>query len=252
MRFSPQMRALDFLVNRPIAHRGLHDKVNGIIENTASAFAAAIDGEYAIECDLQLTSDGEAIVFHDERLDRLTDAKGWVKDLTAAEMKEVEIRGSSDRVQTLDELLEQVDGRVPLVIELKSHWDRDDALVTRALDVLQDYAGPHCLMSFDPDIIEAVRVQSPETVRGIVADRAVDSFYASLPMDRRLELRTFSHMDRTAPHFISFHFSDLPWAPVTRFRDAGNPVITWTIRSPEQAALARRYSDQITFERFLA
>lgn len=250
MRFSPQVRALDFLVQRPIAHRGLHDKANGIIENTASAFAAAIDGNYAIECDLQLTRDGEAVVFHDEQLDRLTESEGWVRDRTCAEMKKLAIRGSSDRVQTLHELLDQVGGRVPLVIELKTHWDRDDTLVTRALDVLQDYSGAYCLMSFDPDVIEALRVQSPETVRGIVADRAVDSYYNALPFERRVEVRSFSHMPRTQPDFISFRFADLPWAPVSRFRSAGHPVISWTIRSPEQAAIARRYGDQITFEGF--
>ena len=252
MRFSPQLRALEFLVRRPIAHRGLHDKSNGIIENTSSAFGAAIAADYAIECDLQLTSDGEAVVFHDLHLDRLTEAHGWARDLTISEMKQLAIRGSADHAQTLLELLEQVDGHVPLVIELKSHWDRDDRLVTRTLDVLQDYRGPYCLMSFDPDMIEAVRVQSPETVRGIVADRAVSSYYSIFPIERRFELRMLSHLPRTEPHFISFHAPDLPWPPVTAFREAGGPVITWTIRSPEQAAMARRYSDQITFEHFLA
>jgi len=252
MRFSPELRALDFVVHRPIAHRGLHDKASGIIENTASAFAAAIAGNYAIECDLQLTSDGEAIVFHDLHLDRLTEAHGWVRDLTVREMKQLTLRGSTDRAQTLEEMLDQVDGRVPLVIELKSHWDRDDRLVTRTLDVLQDYTGPYCLMSFDPDMIEAVRVQSPETVRGIVADRAVNAYYSIFTVERRHELRTLSHLPRTQPHFISFHAIDLPWPPVTGLRVAGCPVISWTIRSPEQAAAARRYSDQITFEQFIA
>lgn len=252
MRFTPQLRALDFLVSRPIAHRGLHDKANGMIENTASAFAAAIAGGYAIECDLQITGDGEAVVFHDEGLERLTEGKGWVKNLTADEMKAQTIRGSSDRVQTLRELLQQVDGRVPLVIELKSHWDGDERLATRALEVLEDYEGQHCLMSFDPDIIEAVRIKSPRTVRGIVADRAADEFYNTLPLNRRLELRNLAHLGRTQPHFISFFFGELPWTPLTAYREAGNPVISWTIRTPEQASAARRYSDQITFERFLA
>jgi glycerophosphoryl diester phosphodiesterase len=252
MRFTPQLRALDFIVSRPIAHRGLHDKAKGVIENTASAFDAAIAGNYAIECDLQITKEGEAVVFHDEGLERLTEGKGKVRHLTAAEMKAQTIRGSSDRVQTLQELLEQVDGRVPLVIELKSHWNGDDTLAARALDVLETYEGSYCIMSFDPDIIEAVRVMSPDTIRGIVADRAADGFYNSLPLERRLELRSLSHLKRTEPDFISFFFGELPWAPLTAYRQAGHPVISWTIRSPEQACKARRYSDQITFERFIA
>ncbi len=244
-------RALDWLVARPIAHRGLHDMAKGVIENTESAFAAAIRHDYPIECDLQITSDGEAVVFHDETLDRLTRESGPVRDRGTAALKRVAFTGAQDRIQTLAELLEQVDGRVPLVIELKSHWDGDDALAARALAVLETYRGPFGLMSFDPDLVEALRRRAPATVRGIVADRAVDPYYDFLPPERRLELRGFSHLARTQPHFISFDYRELPFAPVTEFRHAGNPVITWTIRSPDAAAMARRYCDQITFEGFL-
>ena len=151
MRFTPQLRAFDWLVARPIAHRGLHTKSKGIIENTAGAFEAAIKGNYAIECDVQLTADGEAIVFHDDDLDRLTEAKGPVKALTTQALQKVKLKATSDRMQTLAELLEQVDGRATLVIELKSLWDGNDALAKRALQVLESYDGPYCLMSFDPD-----------------------------------------------------------------------------------------------------
>ncbi|HUR43648.1 MAG TPA: glycerophosphodiester phosphodiesterase family protein [Aestuariivirga sp.] len=243
--------ALDWLVARPIAHRGLHDISQGILENTASAFAAAIAGGYAIECDLQLTADGEAVVFHDETLERLSPSKGWVKNLTSAEMRKLALRNSSDHIQTLAELLEQVNGKVTLLIELKSHWDGNDALATRALDVLRGYRGPHCLMSFDPDVVEAVRRQSPLTVRGMVADRGIDEYYNRLPPERRIELRNFSHVRRTQPNFISFYFRDLPFAPVTELRGSGCPVISWTIRSSDEAALALNHSDQMTFEGFL-
>src|SRR5436190_10793123 len=139
MRFTPQLRAFDWLVARPIAHRGLHAKSKGIIENTAGAFEAAIKGNYAIECDVQLTADGEAIVFHDDELDRLTEAKGPLKALTATDLKKLKLNATSDRMQTLAELLEQVDRRTTLVIELKSLWDGDAALAKRALQVLENY-----------------------------------------------------------------------------------------------------------------
>jgi glycerophosphoryl diester phosphodiesterase len=248
----PQARTVDFITARPIAHRGLHDLSQGIVENTASAFAGAIARGYAIECDLQLTGDGEAVVFHDERLERLSQGRGMVKDLTAGEMKRLTIRHSGDHVQTLGELLEQVKGKVPLIIELKSHWDGDERLAARALAVLKGYGGPHCLMSFDPDIVAAVRRMSPQTIRGIVAERAFDSYYDALPLKTQMELRTFSHINRTRPDFVSFYFGDLPWAPVTALRAAGTPVITWTIRSADEAWTALRSSDQITFEGFLA
>ena len=245
-------RALKFLTARPIAHRGLHDFDAGVVENTASAFAAAIAGDYAIECDLQITRDSEAVVFHDDTLERLTEGKGPVKNSTAAEMKQLKIRGTDDRVQTLGEFLQQVDGRVPLLIELKSHWDDDERLVDRALNVLKDYDGPFALMSFDPDVVAAIARKSPSTPRGIVADRADRPFYDGFSLARRVELRTLAHLPRTRPDFISFYYGELPWAPLTAYRSAGFPIISWTIRSPEQAAMAQRYSDQITFERFHA
>lgn len=245
-------RAAELVTARPIAHRGLHDFSRGVVENTASAFAAAIAAGYPIECDLQLTQDGEAVVFHDDHLDRLTEGHGLVKNITVAEMKSLPIRNSQDRVQTLSELLAQVRGQVPLVIELKSNWDGDLRLVCRALTVLKDYRGPFCLMSFDPDMIAEVRRQSPETVRGIVAERCEDPYYGALPLARQMELRTFSHVSRTRPDFVSFSFTELPWAPITALRSSGVPVISWTIRSPEQAVTAMRCSDQITFEGFPA
>lgn len=252
IRWSPQIRRLEWLVARPIAHRGLHDRSNGIIENSESAFAAAMAHDYAIECDLQLTQDGEAVVFHDETLERLTGDHGWVRDCSAAELKRLELKGSRDRIQTLAEMLEQVGGQVPLVIELKSHWDGDERLAERALTVLERYAGPHALMSFDPDLVEAVRLRSPRSVRGIVADRATDPFYRLLPLPRRLELRHFGHIERTRPHFVSYAWRELPFEPVTAIRMAGRPVICWTVRDEASAGEARRYADQITFENFLA
>jgi glycerophosphoryl diester phosphodiesterase len=107
-------------------------------------------------------------------------------------------------------------------------------------------------MSFDPDIVAAVRRMSPQTIRGIVAERAFDSYYDALPLKRQMELRTFSHIGRTRPDFVSFYFGDLPWAPVTSLRARGMPVITWTIRSADEAWTALRFSDQVTFEGFLA
>lgn len=246
------LRALDWLAARPIAHRGLHDKAKGVIENTESAFAAAIRHGYAIECDLRITRDGEAVVFHDETLDRVTTDMGPVKERKLAELKRATVKAGHDRIQTFAELLEQVDGAVPLVVELKSHWDGDDALAARALAQLENYRGPHALMSFDPGLVEALRRRSPATVRGIAADRATDPYYDFLPPEPLRELRNFSHLARTEPHFVSFDYRQLPFAPVTEFRSAGHPVITWTIKSPEAAAQARLHCDQITFEGFLA
>lgn len=252
MRWSPALRQFESLFARPIAHRGLHDITAGIVENTRSAFAGAIAGNYAIECDLQLSADSEAMVFHDGTLDRLTDAQGPLIERSARDLKEVKYKSSRNRMQTLGELLDQVDGQVPLVIEIKSHWDGNEALVRRAAEWLAGYDGVHALMSFDPDLVQAMRRLAPASPRGIVTDRTTHAEYHNLPLGRRLELRHFTHLERTRPDFISYHWQGLPFPPVTQFREHGGPVICWTVRSPEAAAAARRYADQITFEGFRA
>ncbi|HUE45112.1 MAG TPA: glycerophosphodiester phosphodiesterase family protein [Aestuariivirgaceae bacterium] len=250
LRWAPALRKLAWLVERPIAHRGLHDAESGIVENTAGAFAAAMDRDYAIECDLQLSADGEAMVFHDAQLDRLTAETGPVIARTAAELQDVAMRGSNDRIQTLGELLDQVNARVPLVIELKSHWDGSLALARRTAEVVARYDGPLALMSFDPDVVTGLAELAPRVPRGIVADRE-SVMEVRLSLARRLDLRHLGHVDKSRPHFLSYHADGLPYGPPRAFRQAGLPVICWTVRDAATAARARRYADQITFEGYL-
>ena len=251
MRFTPQLRALDWLVARPIAHRGLHDEARGRVENCESSFEAAIANGFSIECDIQLTDDGHAVVFHDDEVDRVLDGKGKVKQFTLQELKAMALKQGKDRVQSLAELVEQVAGRTTLVIEIKSQWNFDFTLTDHAIDVLSTYGGPYALMSFDPDLTARVAATSFSTVRGITADRVIDPYYNPLPVAKRIAMQTFSHLPQTQPHFISFDFSQLPFPPITEFRDAGYPILTWTIRNPQQAVAARRWCDQITFENFV-
>lgn len=252
MPMPPALRQLDWLTARPIAHRGLHDVQNGVVENTQSAFARAIAHNYAIECDLQVTADGEAVVFHDETLDRLMEAKGRVADHSAAALRALTFRSGADRIQTLSELLDQVRGQVPLVIELKSHWNGDETLTRRAVATVASYDGPFCFMSFDPGIVTTLRRLNPDIIRGIVADSFTHEEYNVLPEVERARLRELAHLGQTHPDFISYYWRDLPFPPVTRFREAGHKVICWTIRSATDGVAALRVSDQITFEGFQA
>lgn len=249
---SPALRDLAWLTTRPIAHRGFHDARRGIMENSAAAFAAAIDCDYAIECDLQLSRDGEAMVFHDETLDRLMQSEGPVTALSAAELKALPFKAGSDRIQTLGELLGQVQGRAPLVIEIKSPWNGNEALVRRTIAVAGTYHGPFALMSFDPKVVAMLRALAPDIPRGIVADQATHEDYDILPAAERQQLRDLAHLKETEPDFISYHWRDLPYPPIAQFRRTGRPVITWTIRSRQDAATALRYSDQVTFEGYRA
>lgn len=241
---------LSWLTRVPIAHRGLHDAAAGVVENTRSAFAGAISSGYSIECDVRLAVDGEVVVFHDAVLDRLTTSAGSVAARTVAELKQARFRESADRMATLAELLEQVDGTVALVIELKSNWDGSAELARRAVRQLAHYKGAFALMSFDPNLIEALAHLAPDFVRGVVSDRWAHRSGAYLPLARRLELRHLGHVEYTRPHFLAFDAAGLPWPPVREFRRRAGPVICWTVRSAGEASLARRYCDQITFEGF--
>src|SRR5258705_8687001 len=136
------MSDLDWLIARPVAHRGLHDAQKNIIENTPSAFAAAIAGRYGIECDLQITADGEAMVHHDEALGRLTEGDARLDTMTAADLKHVPFKATADHMISLGELCDLAAGRATLVIELKSRFDGDMRLVARAAEVLSGYGGP--------------------------------------------------------------------------------------------------------------
>ncbi len=211
MRYARHLRQLGNLLERPIAHRGLHDLKNGVVENTKGAFAAAIKHGYAIECDIQLSSDNEAMVFHDETLDRVTTATGDVRKCSASELRKLQYRHSTDHMQTLAELLQQVNGQVPLIVEIKSHWDGDPQLTLRAIEIAKSYEGPLAFMSFDPQIVSLLAHYAPSRMRGIVADRTHNSFYTNFPVARRIELRTFSHFHEKP---AAFHFVRLQWFAV--------------------------------------
>ena len=240
----------DWLIARPIAHRGLHDAARGIIENTAGAIDAAVAGRYGIEVDLQISGDGEAMVHHDDALGRLTDGQGRLSEMSAAELKRVPFRASAERMLTLPELLERVGGRVALVLELKSRFDGDDRLVVRVARALADHTGPVAAMSFDPVMVAALRRIAPGLRRGIVAERR----FAELPPRsaawRRPALAHLLHAPMTRPDFVAYRVDDLP-APATWVgRLLGLPVLTWTVRTAAQRQRAAQHADQMIFEGF--
>jgi glycerophosphoryl diester phosphodiesterase len=166
-----QTPKLRWLTAQPIAHRGLHDAARGIIENTASAAAAAIAGRYGIEADLQVSADGEAMVHHDGALGRLTDGAGALAGLSAAALKQVAFKSTGDRMMTLGDLIDLVAGRTSLVLELKSRFDGDLRLAARTAAVLARHDAPVGVMSFDPAPIVELRRLAPRLARGIAAER---------------------------------------------------------------------------------
>jgi glycerophosphoryl diester phosphodiesterase len=246
------LRAPDWLTARPVAHRGLHDRARGIVENMPAAAQAAIAGNFAIECDVQLTSDGEAMVHHDDELGRLTEGSGALLEKTAAELKGVAFRDTPERMMTLGDLCSLVAGRVPLVIEVKSHFDGDRRLVSRMAEVLASYSGPAVGMSFDPDHVVGLRELIPARPRGIVAERhyTAGDWPEASPAQRR-GMTHMRHFFRTQPDFVAYWIDELPAvAPWIARNIFGCPLLTWTVHTSDQRQRAARHADQMIFEGF--
>ena len=246
-------RAPDWLTAAPVAHRGLHDAARGIIESTPSAFSGAIAGGFAIETDLQLSADGEAMVFHDDTLARLTERNDDIRTLNAAELKTVRFKETTDRMLTLGELCEMTNGRVPLVVEIKSRFDGDRRLIRRIAEIVRSYRGPLALMSFDPDQVLAIRDHVPDVPRGVVAERYYrEEEWQALPPEKVRGMMGLRHAFRTRPHFIAYWINELPApAPWIARHIFGCALLTWTVRTPEQRARAARHADQMIFEGFV-
>jgi len=242
----------DWLTARPIAHRGLHDAAHGVIENTAAAVRAAIDGGYGIEIDVQVSADGEAMVHHDDELGRLTEGAGRLDRLSAAELKRVPFRGSTERMLTLGELCDLVDRRATLLVELKSRFDRNRRLPARVAEVLAAYDGPAAPMSFDPRQIAAIRQEAPALVCGIVAAKyRPHPYWDQMPFWMRYGMGYLVTALPARAQFVAYGVAGLPaLAPLVARHVFGLPLLTWAVRSTAERDTAKRWADQMIFEGF--
>ncbi|WP_113911116.1 glycerophosphodiester phosphodiesterase family protein [Roseovarius dicentrarchi] len=250
------MMALDPAFLRvPLAHRALHDLKAGRPENSCAAISAAIDAGYGIEIDVQVSSDGVAMVFHDDDLDRLTDATGPVRAHSAAGLAGIPLIGSGEGIPTLAEVLALVAGRVPLLVEVKDQHGQmgavDGVLERAVARDLAGYDGPVAVMSFNPHSVIALKQAAPDVPRGIVSCAYTATDCPELPQDVRDHLRGIPDFDATGACFISHEWDDLDRPRVADLARQGAAILCWTIRSPEDEAAARRVADNITFERYL-
>jgi glycerophosphoryl diester phosphodiesterase len=234
------MSKLAWLTQRPIAHRGLHDMNKSVWENTLSAFRRAIDGGYAIECDVHITADGAPIIFHDNVLKRLTGADGYIWQRTLAEMQALRIGGTQDYPPTLVETLDLIGGRTPIIIELKGIPGEDDGLVEKVCSILKGYDGHAAIMSFDHWLIRQMPNYAGSIPCGLTA----------LGEDRK-DLEAHFSMLGYGIDFVSYCAAHMPNHFVTFVRkELKTPVITWTVRDEAALQHSYRHGDQITFEGF--
>jgi len=239
-----------YWLKRPIAHRGLHDAAKGIVENSAAAVSAAMGAGYAVEVDLQCAANHMPIVFHDATLDRLTAETGPVAAYDVAALARIPIRGSKDSILSLQALLELVNGYVPLVLEVKSTWSRDGKFEANIARMLASYKGPAAVMSSDPYSLKAFREAAPLLPRGLVADRFDDErHWSQLSLWQRFAMRNLLTAAIAWPNFIAYDIAALPaLAPLVARFAFGLPLLTWTVRTPEERYRALRYADAMIFE----
>jgi glycerophosphoryl diester phosphodiesterase len=247
----PRLDPALFLV--PMAHRGLFDPSAGILENTWPAFAAAIDADLGIECDVRPAAGGLPVVFHDDTIDRLVDGRGKVADLTGDDLATLRYAGQDTAILTFAALLEQVGGRVPLLVEIKSEWDPPDhAFLFQVCRMAAYYDGPIALMSFDPAVIAAVKEYAPQVPRGIVSGSFEGEGWWNDRIDpvRAARLRDLGESAEAEPDFYAYEVAALG-SPVTRYvREVlGLPLFTWTVRTAQDRQLADAYADAPIFER---
>ena len=239
----------DWLRGIAISHRGLHNASKGLIENTESAVSESIKNGFAIEVDLQHSKDGEAMVFHDSTLKRLTTERGLLSERTADELKKIPFKNTKDRMQTLPELLEQVDGKVPLILEVKSQWDNLGPLERRIAGHLETYTGQVCVMSFDPRSVEIFRHLKPTLIRGLVSEHFPKSEeWHMLSSWQRFSARHLLSFPKTRPDFIAYDVKALPSFATSIAKLCGLPLLSWTVRSGEDLKTVASHAHSPIFE----
>ena len=254
-RLAPAFRA------RPFAHRGLHDVKDGRPENSLAAFDAAIAGGYAIELDVQASADGEAMVFHDYEMARLTGQAGRLDAHTAADLHGIDLLGGGT-IPDLETVLRRIDGRVPVLIELKDQTGAfgptvggptEGGLERRVCEVVRGGGqGDACaIMSFNPYSVLAVKTGAPGVARGLVSYDFEHPHDAHVPVAHRRALAAMTMAGEVEADFVSYGAGSLAAPAIVALRAGGMPVFSWTIRSAEQARAALARCDQITFEGYL-
>lgn len=234
------MSDLSWLTALPVAHRGYHDLNDKRWENTLSAFAAAVERGFAIECDVHLSADRVPVIIHDDNFKRLAGKDGFVWQRTASEMAAMRVGGTADHFPTLEETLDLVAGKVPLVIELKGTPGHDEGLVESVGKMLKTYKGKAAIMSFDHWLVRDFQKFAPGIPGGLTAygrdNQLIEAHFSMLAHDIA---------------FTSYAAGDLPNPFVSFVREKLKmPVITWTIRDQPAIDLTFEYADQMTFEGF--
>jgi glycerophosphoryl diester phosphodiesterase len=241
--------AWERLFEPAVAHRGLWSP-DGPPENSLGAFQAACAAGYGIELDVQLSADGEAMVFHDDDLARMTGVPGRIGDRTAADLAELRLAGSDEAIPTLLETLALVGHRAMVHVELKTPYGQVGPLEQRVHDILIDHNGPACVIGFNPYSHAWFAERYPGLLRGL------DSYsYKTAPHMAEAQRRKFANLEHVSiarPHFLALGLDMLPSPKAAAMREQGMPIVAWTVRRPDQWEAIKDGCDNLIFEGFAA
>lgn len=241
---APDAHRVDWLGKWRYAHRGLHDGMSDgpVLENAMPAFDAAIAAGVGIECDVQRSSDNKPMVFHDYVLERLTGATGAVADRTSADLQLIALRGDNGTIVELAHMLDHIEGRVPVLIEIKADSDQIGGLCLGVRRALEGYGGKAAVMSFNPAVVAWFARNAPHVLSGIVISEENDKGWTG-------RLKRHFMLWASRPQFLAYDVRDLPSSFVTAQRQRGFPVVTWTVRDDVQHAIAAAHADAPIYER---
>jgi glycerophosphoryl diester phosphodiesterase len=237
---APAPDRVAFLKAQPFAHRGLHG--GGVVENSRAAFRAAITLGHGIETDVQAARDGEAMVFHDATLDRLTTATGEVAAHTPAELTQITLRGTTETIPPLPEILALIAGRVPILIEIKAKGPRVASLCLSVRRALEGYRGDAAIMSFNPLVSAWFADNAARVVRGLVVTEEGKR-------GAKGAVERWASMAKAKPDFLAYDVRDFPSKFAAAARARGVPVLTWTVRDADAERRAFAHADEAIYEK---
>ena len=235
--------SLDWLKNIPIAHRGLWNE--NIVENSMKAYENAMNNGYPIEIDIYSSLDGVLYSFHDNTLDRMTEKTGNIFEKTSSELNTITLKGTQESIPTLEEVLAKIDGKIPILIEIKNQPDKK--IVERVLEALKGYKGEYAIQSFNPLYIRKVKKLAPSVVRGLLYTSDKNELKSQRPLTR-LILRKMLLNFIIKPHFLSCQIEEFP---IKKRKSKGKILLAWTIRNEEEFKKIKPYADNIIFEGFI-
>ena len=238
---------ISWIKETPIAHRGVHTK--DIPENSLSAFENALKNNYAIELDVQFTKDKEVVVFHDENLKRMTNDTRNIEDVNYDELKNLRLDNTNEIIPTLEEVLELVDSKVAILIEIKDCKDYIE-LSEKTYEILKGYEGNYAIQSFNPFILEWYKNNASEVIRGQLSGTFTEGS-ESLNSFEKFVLKNMLLNFKSKPNYIGYELEGIPKSKLESLRKKGVPIIVWTVKNKEDMEKEYKYSDNITFENFL-